>query len=657
MDGYLHVRWWKEGEITRVVGPENERGPPVPWHKFLFFETIFRGYKIAHKIFGIPLRPYQEDCIQVCLDEYAKGVRRQAVSLPVGSGKTVLFSLVNYILQVVFANLISRLPQLKSGANKVLVLAHREELLIQAQRQIQRVAPHLKVAIERGRYWSNHEDDDVIIASVPTLGRSDSAARLERFDFKSFKAIIVDEAHHSVADTYLRIMRHFRVISQDGSRPESEALVWGCSATFRRNDELVLGSVFEKIIYHVDIATLMNEGFLCRVETKEIYTDIDLCKVKMIRGDFEMRELSLAIDTPVRNELVAAMWDEIANKKNAKKATIVFALTVEHARNLAAAFGELGTRTALITGETNESTRKAILAQFCAGEIPVLLNCAVLTEGTDLPITDCIVMTRPTCNSSLYIQMVGRGLRMHDGKQSCLVLDFIDKIRSKNRSLITFPSLFAAKQEYETGEREGDCESKPKYRPGEVDPSKISIKVQSKSLHEQPASSPGFGLAWILLDSDHFALATRSGNYVLELDPENRGRGKLLSVEKCRTPIPSLRKSRVYYETEAISKEWCPVHEIVPQLITRLEDEGNIDSVRVDAYWRRIAPLTPNQKSLLFKVLVQIPGIDSSCLAQVHSWSVGRASDLITKYYLRYRLLKRPFENFKDYISGVETYK
>lgn len=546
--------------------------------------------------------------------------------------------------------MISRLPPRSNGANKVLVLAHREELLTQAKRQIERFAPHLKVSIERGRYWSNHDEDDVIVASVPTLGRCDSGERLERFNPESFKAIIIDEAHHSVADTYLRIVKHFQTIPT-----ESDVLVWGCSATFRRNDELILGSVFDKIVYHVDIATMMKEGWLCEAVTKEIYTDVDLKKVKISRGDFETKGLSLAIDTPVRNDLVAGMWKQIAQDEHGRKATIVFALNVAHARNLAESFAKLDVTVALITSETNEAIRQTILEEFSAGKIPLLINCAVLTEGTDLPITDCVVMTRPTCNSNLYVQMVGRGLRRHEGKTYCLVLDFIDQIRSQSRSLITFPSLLGSRQSQEDEVPKNVVRNQ--FKAAEVDPDKISVRVRTINALEKPTAAPGYGLAWILLDNYHFALTSTKGIFILALSPENRTCGKIYRVFECRTPVPDPKKSRKYYETKALTMGWLPVHQIIPILIEVLESEGILDSARIDSYWRRIRPMTDNQRKFIFRLLAMIPGIDSTFIKQVHSWSIGRASDLITKYYLRTRLLKSPLVSFEDYISGVESYR
>lgn len=622
------------------------------------------------------LRPYQEECISTCLEEFSRGITRQAVSLPVGSGKTV-----------VFANLISRLPEIGPGGKKVLILAHRDELLTQAQRQIQRFAPRLRVSIERGRYNCDHESDDVIIASVATLGRGLTNDRLSKFDPRRFKAIIIDEAHHAVAESYMRIMKHFGVEPIDRVEPSqvegdidnssssssssreavssattraatnSSLLVWGCSATFSRNDELALGSLFQKIVYHLDISRLIREGWLCRAEFREIYTEVDLEKVSVRRGDFDLSQLNLAINTLTRNELVAATWHKVAFEEQKRRATIVFALDVDHACNLSRAFLELGIATEIITGETPEVDRRRILENFAQGRVPVLLNCAVLTEGTDLPITDCVVLTRPTCNSNLYTQMVGRGLRRHEGKEYCLVLDFIDRLRSRNRSLANFPSLFAARRETTSQAREGEeGVSKPRVRRGfaDIDAGAVAVRIQSRGdSNASRPSSPGYGLAWIQVDTHLFALQHRTSSFMLDLDRNSPEMATLYSLEELRTPS---KYGRIAFTRTSIRSEPLPVYTVVPELVQILSSSQVLDVYRADAYWRRHRPPSPQQRAYLGHIFTTIPGVDPSLIEGFYGWSMGRVSDLIAKYRLRRFYLRKPFLDFEDFLSGVSHY-
>lgn len=640
------------------------------------------------------LRPYQEECISVCLNEFQKGVWRQAVSLPVGSGKTVIF-----------ANLINKIPEPRQGANKVLVLAHRVELLEQACRQIRRFAPHLRVALEMGRINCDFQSADVIVASVPTLGRSGSS-RLNRLDPTQFKAIIIDEAHHSVADSYLRILRHFKIADnlqrkvnadddkgirnkeeynkiddEDNGRPDgspmkmdndddktnndNKILLWGCSATFNRQDELALGSLFEKIVYHLDLGTMMRQGWLCPVEVREIFTSVDLEKVKMTQQhDFDHRGLSLAIDTPCRNELVAMTWYQLAHLEHQRKSTIVFALNVAHAKNLSRAFASLGIRSEMISAETNEVSRRQILNEFANGRIPVLVNCAVLTEGTDLPITDCIVLTRPTCNSSLYTQMVGRGLRQHPDKKHCLLLDFVDKYRSKMRSLITFPSLFPNITSCSSSGPGESVNSGSRTTPshGEIDMENVDIKIRIKSrLEYLKNANPGFGLAWIYLEEDHFALCSPTHSFLLQLHPQ-AGSGPASTQDQMTARLFKINKGQrgrgETYVLEAMFGETPrAVHELVPLLREELEMMNVIKSFQSSSYWRGIRPMTTQQRVYLFtRILCTIPNLDLKMAETAHSWSVGRVSDIISKYILRTRLLNKPVNDLDDLLYGIDHY-
>lgn len=150
---------------------------------------------------------------------------------------------------------------------------------------------------------------DVIVASVPTLGRRDESSgtceRLKRFNPDEFKCIIIDEAHHSAAPSYRRILDHFNALS-----PESHLLVWGCSATLRRNDHLALGDLFQKVVYHVEMGHMIQNGWLCRPELLQVFTEFNVENVVFdsTGEDFSLDDLSLTLNTPKRNELIAETW-------------------------------------------------------------------------------------------------------------------------------------------------------------------------------------------------------------------------------------------------------------------------------------------------------------------------------------------------------------
>ncbi|CAG8576031.1 10859_t:CDS:2, partial [Racocetra persica] len=230
------------------------------------------------------LRPYQRECIEKCLYKFLKEkINRQIVSLPVGSGKTVIFS-----------NLIRRIPSPMQGAEKILVLAHREELLDQAYRQIKKYS-NLSAEIDQGKRTATG-NTDVIIGSVQTLGKTGSS-RIEKYDPSHFKAIIIDEAHHAAASTYRKILEYFGAHTKN-----THIFVWGCSATVRRYDGLALDGIFDEITYHKD--------FLEMIEEK--WTGTDLSRVKSNTIDFIPTILSQLINVKNRNEIIVRTYLKLA---------------------------------------------------------------------------------------------------------------------------------------------------------------------------------------------------------------------------------------------------------------------------------------------------------------------------------------------------------
>ncbi|KAI8324467.1 P-loop containing nucleoside triphosphate hydrolase protein [Martensiomyces pterosporus] len=371
------------------------------------------------------LRPYQSECVNACLKRLQSGVHRQAVSLPVGSGKTVVFS-----------NLIKRIPPPTGLATKTLVLAHREELLYQAARQIQRAAPNIIVDIDRGTSKANPAAD-VIVASVPTLGRRQSE-RLERYEPKRYKCIVIDEAHHAAAETYTRIIDYF-CGKQGANDPEKNEgiVVWGCSATLRRYDGLGLSRVFDEIVYHKPFLEMIKEGWLSNLKLVTVRTSSSLGDVKRYAGDFSIGSLSSAVNNMDRNLAVVKSYHTLAA---GRRSVLVFAVDVAHARELCGLFVSYGIPAEVVLGHTPANERDRILEGFRSGEIPVLINCGILTEGTDIPNIDCVMMARPTRSPVLFQQMVGRGMRLSDGKKDCLIIDFVDMFR-EDTGLVTLPTL------------------------------------------------------------------------------------------------------------------------------------------------------------------------------------------------------------------------
>ena len=373
------------------------------------------------------LRPYQEEALQAVIDNLCAGVRRQLLVLATGLGKTVIA-----------ANLPERLKELQPG--KLLFIAHRNELLTQAVDKISSWNPTLKVGLEKAESHAD-SDCDVIVACNASIGRVGST-RMDHF-WDDIGTIVIDEAHHSIGSSYLNILEASGVL-----RPDSTKLLIGLTATPKRHNKskkgikgtlddedeaLSLKSVFDKVTYSYPIRKGIKQGYLVPLHGFRIHTKTNLDSVKTTAGDFQVDQLSNAVNTEERNAQVVKAWkDNIKDKQ-----TLCFTVDVQHAKDLAEAFLRNGVMAQPIYGDDPQRAEK--LKWFESGKVQVLCNCALLTEGFDSPSVACIVLARPTKSGSLYTQMVGRGTRLKDGKESCTVIDVCDNYR--RCSLVTLPSL------------------------------------------------------------------------------------------------------------------------------------------------------------------------------------------------------------------------
>ena len=366
------------------------------------------------------LRDYQRECLKTIKDRYQAGVRRQLICLPTGSGKTVIFA---------------KFPRYFRMQKQMLVLAHRKELLDQAYDKIKAINPELNVAVEQADR-SADPDCDVVIASVPTLGRRGSN-RIQRLDPDRFFLVVVDEAHHATAATYRRVLDYFGVLA-----PESPKLLVGFTATPKRGDGQGLDAVFQEIVFSRSLPEMIPK-WLAPVAGYRVETDVDLSRVKTRLGDFVTSHLSQAVNTTLRNDLVVDVFR--SNLKDRK--TLCFCVDVAHTDSVANAFKEAGIPAAAVTGEMDPAKREKALEDFHTGRIQVLANCMVLTEGYDEPSITGIILARPTKSALLYTQMIGRGTRKYRGKENVTIIDIVDVTR--DHSLTTLPSLFGFAEQFD----------------------------------------------------------------------------------------------------------------------------------------------------------------------------------------------------------------
>ncbi|MBN2533334.1 MAG: DEAD/DEAH box helicase [Spirochaetales bacterium] len=360
------------------------------------------------------LRDYQEQCLNTILTRYKAGIRRQLICLPTGTGKTIIFA---------------SFPGFFRMKNKMLVLAHREELLIQARDKIIKANPGLKVEIEQAGRRADPACD-VVVASVPTIGRKDSS-RMELFNPDDFYLVVVDEAHHAIGSTYQRIFKQLRLLD-----PGTKKLLVGFTATPKRGDGVGLNRIFEEITFSRTLPEMIAAHYLSPLSGYRVETEIDLSGVKKHMGDYITSQLSKTVNVRERNDLVVNIYRKYLDNQQ----TICFCVDVAHTYSLAGAFTQSGIPVAPVTGEMDIDQRKKALDDFSAGNIKVLTNCMVLTEGYDESSVSGIILARPTRSSLLYTQMIGRATRLHPGKKQATIIDIVDI--TKDHGLITLPSLF-----------------------------------------------------------------------------------------------------------------------------------------------------------------------------------------------------------------------
>lgn len=337
---------------------------------------------------GQELRPYQQQARDYIHAEWENGHTRTLLVLPTGTGKTIVFASV-------------AADQVRAG-DRVLILAHRGELLEQAADKLQR-STGLVSAVEKADATCLNTWFRVVVGSVQTLQRT---ARLERFPHDYFGTIIIDEAHHAITDGYRRILDYF-----------GDAKVLGVTATPDRGDMRNLGEVFDSLAFEYKLTDAIKEGYLCRIMAQTIPLKLDISSVTMSGGDYAVGDLGTALD-PYLEQIAAEMAQRCKGRK-----TVVFLPLIKTSQKFRDLLNSHGFRAAEVNGQSTD--RKKVLADFDAGKYNVLCNSMLLTEGWDCPSVDCVVVLRPTKVRSLYSQMVGRGTRLSPGKSDLLLLDFL----------------------------------------------------------------------------------------------------------------------------------------------------------------------------------------------------------------------------------------
>lgn len=333
-------------------------------------------------------REYQELVTQDARMAFASGARRILVVAPTGSGKTVI------------AAQIAR-SAVEKG-KRVLFLAHRRELVKQCEAKL------LEFGVDNGVIMAGEDTMyayEVQVASIDTLRAR--ALNSDRLELPPADVVFVDEAHRSLAPTYLRLMKAY-----------PHAAVIGLTATPVRGDNKGLGGIYESMVQAPSVAELTALGYL--VPARYFAPTIpDLTGVKVVRGDYDAKQLEKAMDQRKPVGDVIENWARICPDRP----TIVFAAGVRHSMHLRDEFVKAGVRAVHVDGEMTRDERDHAISGLRDGTYQVVTNCMVLTEGFDMPELSCCVLVRPTKNIGLYLQMAGRVLRPAPQKADTIIID------------------------------------------------------------------------------------------------------------------------------------------------------------------------------------------------------------------------------------------
>jgi ATP-dependent helicase IRC3 len=537
---------------------------------------------------NIKLRPYQQEALDSICQNYANGINKQLVVLPTGAGKTVIFS---------------HLPLIKQNCLPMLVLAHRSELLDQARNKIMASNPELTVEIEQAERKAGKVD--VVVASVATLGRN-GTPRIEEYPKDYFKSIVIDEAHHAAAPSYRRVVDYF-----------SPDFLLGVTATPQRSDSTRLIDVFQEIVYYKSIQDLIEDKWLCPLVGFRVKSNTDISQVQITNGDYAQGQLENIIDTPERNSHIVAAYRDLAPGKKA----IVFASGVKHAEHLALSFRQASVETAVIIGTTPREEREEILAQFATGKISVIVNVGVLTEGFDEPSVQAIILAKPTRSALLYTQIVGRGTRLHESKEHCIIIDIADT--TKGKKPIGLPTLLGLPPDFDLqGQSLTDVAKKYEeletFCPGEavrvLNPEDIDLAYTRINLFMPPPPNQFVQefskLVWAEIGEDEYHLGL-SNDESMRIKCDTLGRWNVTVHDNHAKTTRLLGVVADIREAFARSDKWVQTN--------RSASMSLLDS---SATWRSDSPTDP-QKKVLKRIGIPLTS----------DMTKGMASQIISRYY------------------------
>lgn len=532
----------------------------------------------------ISLRPYQHEAIEAVRAAAKRGVRRPLIGLPTGTGKTVVFSAI--------------VQAAAKKGSRCLILAHRDELLTQSEEKLTAVAPELALSTGFVKAKLNDHHTPVVIASVQTLSRSNRLAQI----VDPFDIVIVDEAHHAAADSYMRVLDGLGSFRETGG-----PLTIGVTATPQRADGKDLGATWQEIVYHRDMLSMMREGYLCDLRGIRVKLGgLDLSDVRTTGGDYNDADLEEALEAADAPEHGVRAW----HKYCAGRKTICFTPTIALAQMVAAEFRETGVAARALSGKTPLEERREMLRRFKTGEVQVIANAQVLTEGFDEPSVECVMIARPTKSQGMYVQMVGRGTRIAPGKKDCIVLDIVGA--TDRLDLTTLPRLFGLDEEGEQDTTEKvDADTDGEDSGSVLDWSERDEKKSGRITARQVELFARQEIAWVRADDGLWVLSIGNQSHIQLVADDDRWDVILDRKDYGRT---YLAKGLDQGYAMGTAEDYARQNGASSNLVSR------------NAAWRE-GPASEKQVAALRRMKVSVP----------HGISRGEASDLLGAAVARFK--------------------
>ena len=365
----------------------------------------------------IKLRDYQKECIQAITKSEKQS---RLIVMPTGSGKTITF--LSYLINT---------------GKKALILAHTVDLVRQTYEVLKSMNPkfHFDVLNKNTDLFKTQ----IIVSTIQSLMCGNTLKKLKNI---GIDILIIDEAHHALSNSYLKAIQELEF------NANKQKILLGFTATPMRGDTRNLNEVFEEEVYRKEIFELIEKGILTDIKGYRIKTGVNLTGIRTQYGDFSQSELTAVVNTEERNELaLKSFFDICPNKK-----TIIFCTNIKHSEDIAKVFIKNGIKCKAVHGKLPRNKRFQIIEDFKKGNIQVITNCQLFTEGFDEPSIEAIIMARPTKSLPLYLQMMGRGIRISPGKKYCTLIELTDN----SYQICSLPKLI----------HENADKSKP-YRDGE----------------------------------------------------------------------------------------------------------------------------------------------------------------------------------------------